>query len=692
MTTARSPSPGAKGDDFYRINVLLNRAASSSSNREKNSLMCQIRALTNEHFQKADRLFANNAIKTKELEGLEKSYSDIQQQLELVKGRLSLLNLLKRRAMNSDLTVQSDIIRTVEKDLLSYGTMERESLVSDCADSEFSREEKIIMMHDIRMQRIEELIYMLQKRIISVEQNQECSEQIFDEFGSVFGLIDVFKSLQIENQKLKREESVFLDDAITRRRISTHISQLMARSMTVLLQRELKQESELLSRLGSQRDMFRSISHNKIPAQRSGKGSRISLERTRSVMSTGARAKPSPKGNTTVDAVLELRPDFDSMCNDPDFVLSNKMTVMPSGRMDSAVVVDLSPQEAIEETLKQIEVAKDQEQKVMKELEEKRKFSLSPEKDSGTRVVRLVELNQRMMSQIATVQDELTAKNEEIERLMNKLTEVVSSRNYYSVKGALVFPPFRNLLKDNNILKFWQAKNKGIITTLYSICCQIGYDLLDSRSVRDTPISSVLVPTIEEQEFEAMETQRRKEEERRKEKRSEKKAKPSLGDRFTVKVEASKSRGDMHFDMPTVLPMNSRARTARRETRNKFELYSLLTHTADCGSCCNGGTDFHKRFMKMWRHLEHETKDVLNNNLAELLKWQCEQMKRLKEAYRGILVREMAEVETMTDNQERREEEVQTVDVKTDAKKAKKATPKIIAPKPTTSTTTKKKI
>ena len=682
MERCRSPASGIRSDEIHHVTVLVNRATASSSNREKNAFLNQLRKISNEQLQRLDGVREQSEEKKRTLEDLRKQYDEFQERMKVLNLRAETLKLLKKRGNLVILQDAAAKIHDIEKEVSTFGPVEKPLLVDNCLNSKnMSEPEKAMMLDDLRMQRIEELIHFLERRLLSFELNKEYAEQIMAEFGSVFRLLDVFKTFQMENEKLKNYESNFAIDAVTRRRISQKICSTAARSMAQMFQNELKFQHYALGVLGAS-EIFElcranSVSKFSLPAQKR-------VPKTRSVIGQGFPEAP-PRPSTTVDAFMKMRLNFDQVCKDPEFKMTTDVTIMPSGMADAPQVLKLSAPEAITAIEGQSKLVKEQLEQLEKTLAQKRECVVKVDSASRNRLSKLESTNQQLLQDMVRIQEEITKRNVEVEEILKDLERALKEKNACEKRYVSCFEPFRALLSEHNGLRERQDNNRAVIQTLYSLCCLLGSDLLGDSDMNDTPLSQLLVPQIDEEVAILKEAARIKEEQNKKPPKTKKRKTASRKGGLTVAEQFARILGK-----PEILESARTARsqvnpeTARVEQeeivepppkrpRDKFPLLSLLTQAVECGGCLGQPNTWHKKFIALWKDVEQQVRDLLREQLSSYESWQHENIEEMNKYSSLILIKTHNNVDAQTEELRMGEGEVQTIDFKAEKKAAAEA-------------------
>ena len=230
-------------EEFARIGALFNRVIATSSMREKDSGLTELKATSVEQVQTLENQLKYNEKKTTELAELQEKFDALQAEYDKMVMNKKLLGKLMERDLEIDQNKTVKQIQKFEENILKYSKLERPNLLKEALES---HENKGILLYDVMNQRIEECIYALRKRILEVDKNQAFSAKITSEFGSTFGLIDTYDQLTKENKKLKDDEFHVSMDPLSKRRNITKMSNASARDLLAFLQQEYKTEVDSL--------------------------------------------------------------------------------------------------------------------------------------------------------------------------------------------------------------------------------------------------------------------------------------------------------------------------------------------------------------------------------------------------------------------------------------------------------------
>ena len=449
----------AAANEQHQMNNIFNKAISSSSNREKNTLIGELRQLSSSYLVRMENLNLLNQQKQLELEILKKNLQNKEKDLADTQLKKAFLQLLIAKAKSPDFKQKPiiDAIRQLEEEIGSLDVLsEPETLDSLLISNNSLPEEKSIQLLDLKLRRAEESAYAHQKRIISVERNEECSDEIVSEFGSIFGLIDAYQSLCLENQRLKSEETEFLNDFVIRRHHLESLNNNFARVVITYLRSEFADLRRTLSVLQYNTSFKKAQSSTHL----------ISFNQPKhSEGSNSARREKFRRPKSAIDKVIESIPDFDSLCRDKNFVPFEK-----------------ADQEHFEKIQKQMEETIAQITKMREELIPLRKYKLISNEMTKNRLSVLTELNIRLFSQIAVLSDNIDQSYKEFDEMADQLMNVFYEKAEYRAKYSSIFEPYRYLLVSDKELKIHQYRNHAILSSLFSINSEIGEELMNLKT------------------------------------------------------------------------------------------------------------------------------------------------------------------------------------------------------------------
>ena len=138
--------------------------------------------------------------------------------------------------------------------------------------------QRIFELVNSKFKALDDLVYVLKKRILSLETNEELADAV-KQFGNVGELLDDNKRLRAENQKLRAREQRFLADPLLRRRQLNTMSREQLQTLIICLQNELSASRSVMDRhtvkqvaqvrhLPARRQLHCHISHTRKAPQR----------------------------------------------------------------------------------------------------------------------------------------------------------------------------------------------------------------------------------------------------------------------------------------------------------------------------------------------------------------------------------------------------------------------------------------
>ena len=107
--------------------------------------------------------------------------------------------------------------------------------------------QRIFELVNSKFRALDDLVYVLKKRILSLETNEELADAV-KHFGNVGELLQDNKRLRSENQKLRAREQRFLSDPLLRRRQLNTMGKKQLQTLIICLQNELSASRNVLER------------------------------------------------------------------------------------------------------------------------------------------------------------------------------------------------------------------------------------------------------------------------------------------------------------------------------------------------------------------------------------------------------------------------------------------------------------
>lgn len=230
-------------DEFIKIISTLNRAIASSSQVEKNSALEDLKQKSIDQIDYLETKIAQNKRKNEELEELNTSFNKVKSDLRDIRNKQILLHLLLQKGDETTQDGMIDVIQKYEEQISKLISLERPDLL----EIALSRTDNIgVRLMDIKIQRIEETIYALRKRILEIEKNEEYAPAVNEEFGGNCRLMKTYERLLEENTILKESEVSAASDVLSRRRSVTSLSPSSTRDLVMFLQKEFEIHVKIL--------------------------------------------------------------------------------------------------------------------------------------------------------------------------------------------------------------------------------------------------------------------------------------------------------------------------------------------------------------------------------------------------------------------------------------------------------------
>lgn len=157
------------------------------------------------------------------------NFNKVNEQYQDLKNSVSFLTELEFYQAAPDVQSLRAMIESLERDI---------SAIRDFRSSQ-SQQQLYLDLLDFRETRLRQLVDALEQRIKTAEQRLECASVVIDQFGSITNLLDKVRQLQDENEKLKVRKLRFSAESLLRPRRLTKCEPATLRAFLVALQNEL---------------------------------------------------------------------------------------------------------------------------------------------------------------------------------------------------------------------------------------------------------------------------------------------------------------------------------------------------------------------------------------------------------------------------------------------------------------------
>jgi len=444
--------------ELKKITTLVNKALTSTSLKEKNDILQEMRVLWIPQNEELENISASNQGKLDELNVYQKKQLEITQQCENLKQNTSFYHHTDyaRSKKNESSIIRS--IKSIENELGKISSVSSPQSLNDALSLSTSPDKQIFTLIDLNLARLEEMAYAYKKRLLIVEQSQESTDVVLKEFGSVNGLLESEKKLEMENEQLKNEEKSYINDAFTRRRKFAEMSPNVARSMAMVFSKTIEYELEAINRY---------IKYSfpiEIPKQSS-----IAFEQI-----------CNDKGFDTSPMQFD-ESEFGSTSEE----LAEKLISTTNSSERISIIHELNHQMELNNI------------KLMNEISISRQKKRQRVEGPQTRVEKLNDENERLFIRIQDAQTNLDQRNQESAMISHEVIGAIKIRSNHKQSYINLAAKIRDLSISHSQLKGKLIENKIVLSTLLYIVSSFGNQLLNGNA-KISPISDMFSRTIKQ--------------------------------------------------------------------------------------------------------------------------------------------------------------------------------------------------
>lgn len=417
---------------------LVRQAISASTTHEKNKLIAELKQVWRLQESCAQQLYQSNAAMRENLAKLEDKGSAKTTLYEtLCRNTAFLENYERNPPGNGEREEKITQIRDIEADIQRVGTLSAPELLRKAAEANDPRQLKLL---DLKFKRLEELSYNLKKRSFVVDESEDLSLMVSEEFGSLHGLIETHEQLLEENQRLKREEEVFVDDSLVKRRKLKTISGGLLTEMVVTLQHELQM----------QRDVGKTFP---VPAQDDG----------------GHTDFDEFLGGTNGRGFEFAKNEFSTTMK-----IENVATLMSA--TDPQVQLNALSEVVVEQ--------KQTISKLKDELAQLRAKVYTPDEtdaDAQWEQKRHWQIYDKFQRQMSQLQEQITATNDEARKVYEQIQQTIYERKCLGENLGDWLHKYKALVNDEVYLMGLAAQNTEIVRSLSSVSFALGVMLMNNN-------------------------------------------------------------------------------------------------------------------------------------------------------------------------------------------------------------------
>jgi chromosome segregation ATPase len=242
MSTApvpESPAPEAPTTESKRIAMLFQKALASNSVREKNAFLNELKKLMKKHAADYSAAILEGERLDSAIVEVKANFNRVNEQYQDLKNSVSFLTELEFYQAAPDVASLRAMIESLERDISAIGPLPDRDMLATITASATSQQSLYLDLLDFRETRLKQLVDALKQRIRTAEQRLECASVVIDQFGSITNLLDKVRQLQDENEKLKVRKLRFSSESLLRPRRLTKCEPATLRAFLVALQNEL---------------------------------------------------------------------------------------------------------------------------------------------------------------------------------------------------------------------------------------------------------------------------------------------------------------------------------------------------------------------------------------------------------------------------------------------------------------------
>ena len=451
--------PAPQKPELKKITNLVNKALTSTSLKEKNDLLQEMRVIWIPQNEELEAINASNNEKQRELDSYTQKRDQYQRDCETLRLNTSFFYKAQNvRDRKNEATI-SRLIQNTEDEISKISSLSSPNKLQEVNSLSSNPDKHLFTLLDLNLSRLEELAYAYKKRLLIVEQSQESTDLIIKEFGSVYGLLDREKELADENERLKNDEKAFIHDAFTRRRKFAQMSPSVARTIATVFTSEIQNQKFTLENY----DAF----NFEIPED----------------------------SNEDID--------FDAVCNDPGFMTEpnhyEESEFTASDETTDKLLQTTDARDRLKVLKECIEQLENNNNRLMSEINTARQKKKKFLDTATTRVEKLIEENEQLFSRIAKEQDILDEKSQEGERIAKDVLTLIKHRSGYRQNLIEVFAQYRDLSKAHAEITRELYRDKTVLKSLLYLASATGVELLQGlQNIEKSPVNELLSTQITE--------------------------------------------------------------------------------------------------------------------------------------------------------------------------------------------------
>jgi hypothetical protein len=414
---------GLKFSDFSQKSQLIEKARTTLTTLDLNDIIHELEEIFERDMEAMQYVTDSNQRKADELANARHQFGTRKLQFETARVNTAIVDVLKKQDLPSKNALLMATILSLDCERRAQKPPPMAVEPKEVFEREESNVLKWLPLKELVFREVESVVYLLKKRVLSVDQSGRAVADVQKKFNGIHNLMELAGRLATENSQLRQSERGFVPDALTRRRPLARVSPFGSRSLVPVLQASV----EDLCQYGAWLEW--DISEDNRPDIDKVCGDRAFSEQT--ALNFDDEIRPAPPPEQLLDALQELVAQADAA--------SAKILLQPSARADVAT----SPLEVLQSQNNECFLALRRYQAVVDRLQN--------ESVSAVRVI---------------------------------LT-VITERRRYEYRHTHLLRSYRQLQGPHAELFRSASGNGAVAASLRSVCCLFGRLLVDGLSDDD---------------------------------------------------------------------------------------------------------------------------------------------------------------------------------------------------------------
>lgn len=215
---------------------LINKARITVTTIELNEIIKELYEIYQNDEKTSSTLDQTLQIKRNQLQNDKERFNNLQTKYNTLKSNSSFLKILEKKNLKYQIEELIQSINDIDFQRKSLHPPPMSADPQTIIDKKEIDMLKFLHLKELSYREYEALIYLLNKKALSVDKSEECIEPIIKEFKSISNLIECHKALENENKQLRDFEKVHIQDPMTKRQLFARLSPYGNQSMVIILQ------------------------------------------------------------------------------------------------------------------------------------------------------------------------------------------------------------------------------------------------------------------------------------------------------------------------------------------------------------------------------------------------------------------------------------------------------------------------